>query len=95
MTDILFTENGDLLFTNGDISYGESTRQHQRDILLARPGDYKHAPDATIGIAREINDDDADQMLASILAKFRKDGMTVKKLNYTNGVLDINATYGS
>lgn len=93
MTDIQFGETGDLLFVDGDISYGESTKQHQRDILLAKPGDYKHAPDATMGINRELKDDDVDEMLGNILVKFRKDGMTFKKLDYKNGVLEINASY--
>ena len=96
MIDILSdTETGDLLFINGDIVYGESTKQHQRDILLAQPGDYKNAPDATIGISQYVNDDDPDAMLEDIRVKFRKDGMDVQELNYKNGILKITAPYAS
>lgn len=95
MTDLqLDTTNGDLLFTNGDLTYGESTRQHQRDILLAKPGDYLHAPDSTVGINKYAKEDDPDEMLADILVKFRKDGMNVKQMIYEHGLLKIEAPYG-
>lgn len=95
MTDILFQENGDLLFVNGDIQYGESTRQHQRDILLAQPGDYKHAPDATVGMKSYLKDDSKDELLSAILVKFRKDGMNVELIDLVGNELKIKASYAS
>lgn len=95
MTDILFDKNGDLLFINGDIQYGRSNQQHQRDILIARPGDYKTALPLGVGINDYLKDDDPNAMLSSIKQHFNKDGMVMKQLSYypDENKLIINAIY--
>jgi len=95
MTDVLLDSNGDILFINGDLQYGRSNQQHQRDILLARPGDFKTALPIGVGINDFLKDDDPNDMLSAIKQHFNKDGMTLQQLSYdtTNKQLIINATY--
>jgi len=96
MTDVVLDINGDIDFgANGDLKYGYSNLQHQRDILLCRPGDYKTALPIGVGINDYEKDDDANDMLSSIKQNFNKDGMTVKLLNYDQSAtkLYINAPY--
>lgn len=93
MTDVLFDSDGDIDFTNGDIHYGRSNQQHQKDILICRPGDYKNALPIGVGINDYLKDEDPNEMLSSIKQNFQKDGMTMKVLNYTNRKLTINAPY--
>jgi hypothetical protein len=96
MTDAyLDTVSGDIVFTNGDISYTESTEQHQRDLIIARKGDYKSAPDYGAGAADFLKDESADDMKIEIRRQLVKDGQNVSELSYdeTTGTLHIIATY--
>lgn len=96
MTDILFDTTGDVLFTNGDISYGESTTQHQRDILYAHAGGYKDAPTVGVGASAYVNGDDADfiMLMQQIRLQFTADGMRIKTLERgSNNIININAAY--
>ena len=95
MTDILFDTDGDLLFVAGDIAYGESTLQHQRDLLLARKGDYRNVPTVGVGIADYLNDDEVEDMQRAISREFGQDGMQVDKVFFDGStqVLTINASY--
>lgn len=49
------TENGDLLIANGDFVQGESESQHVEHLLIARKGQYKHAPLLGVGIGDMLN----------------------------------------
>lgn len=93
MTDILLNTNGDLQIVGGDIAYGESTLQHQRDLLLARVGDYRYAPTIGVGIKDYRNDDDSEDMLRAIAQQFSKDGMNVKRVAFANNKVNVNASY--
>lgn len=82
-TDLLQQEDGDLLLVSGDIVWGESTLQHQRDILLARKGDIRQAP--LVGVnAEDYIGDDSEDLLRSVRTEFAKDGMKVKRI-WTEG----------
>jgi hypothetical protein len=94
MLDILEDETGDLLLENGDLQIGESTKQHQRDILLARQGEYRRAPLRTIGIEDFIDDEKPDDLQAAIRIAMAKDGMKVKANGFdVNGHLILDASY--
>lgn len=77
--DMLQDEEGDILLKDGDVVWGESTTQHQRDILLVRPGDFKVSPRG-VGLGDYIDDEDPEEMLRNARKQFVKDGMTVQKL---------------
>jgi len=94
MTDIVLdTNTGDLVFINGDIAYGESTLQHQRDILQAHPGDYRYAPTVGVGVQDFVKDDDPENMLRAIAQQFTADGMTVNSIVFSNNKVNVNANY--
>ena len=84
MIDIQHTSDGDLDLSTGDVLYGESTAQHQRDILLAGKGHYKEAPETGVGVMEYINDSDAGNLLRSIRKEFTRDGMKVTRLSMDN-----------
>ena len=93
MTDILQDSNGDIQLVNGDIAYGESTLQHQRDILLTLPGELKHAPDRGVGIVKHQDDEGVEDLLRSTRKEFIKDGMTVRSIKLENNNIATNAAY--
>jgi hypothetical protein len=84
MTDVgLDITTGDLVFSiAGDIGYVESTEQHQRDLIIARKGDYKCAPDYGAGAADFLKDENADDMQIEIRRQLTKDGQQVNVLKY-------------
>jgi len=93
MQDILENTDGGLIWENGDISWGEASQQHQRDILLARKGEYRLAPSATVGIADFLQDDNPDEMNRDIRRRFAQDGLTISSMKILNGSIQIDAKY--
>jgi hypothetical protein len=92
--DLLQTDDGDLKLVNGDIVYGESTQQHQRDIMLLKPGDNKMQPDIGVDFASFIEGDDMSGLLRTISLQFAKDGMKVNKVTPAEGgIINIDAAY--
>ena len=94
MKDILFNTNGDLDLSSGDLRYGEATQQHMRDILLARKGDYRLAPSATVGLFDYLDGEEPDLMYSEIRKRFAQDGLVVVKIS-ANDKLNIDAHYNS
>lgn len=80
-TDIKQTENGDIDLSIGDMLYTESTRQHQKDLLLADKGHYKETPEAGIGALNYLNDTEPENLYRAIRKEFTRDGMKVIKVN--------------
>jgi hypothetical protein len=94
MYDILDDrETGELAWVNDDLVWGESTQQHGRDILLARPGDYRQAPTATVGLPDYLEDDQPDELTRAIRVCYARDGMTIDYLTINNGNIEIDAHY--
>ena len=93
--DILFTTDGDLDMSVNDLQYGESTDQHQRDILLARKGDYKMAPTVGVGLMDYLLDHTPDEMQREIRQQLYQDGMEVNQITFSNGLLTLDAPYAS
>ena len=86
--------DGDLVLTSGDITYKESTRKHQQNIMIARKGEYRFAPLATIGIEDYLDDERPEDMLQEIRNKFKLDGMKIDKIEIVgDGKLNILAKY--
>ena len=92
--DYLKTDDNDLLIRDGDFVVGDSTEQHQKDLLLARPGSYRFAPLTGVNLENWINDDDLSGLQRIINRVFRGDGMTVRRLEiFENGKILIIAPY--
>jgi hypothetical protein len=81
MKDFLQLPDGDLDFSNGDISYVDASLQHQRDTILTRPGALKHAPTVGVGVEDYFNDDSPEDLLRKTRQEMLKDGMNVKKIS--------------
>lgn len=95
MRDFKQKIDGDIDLSSGDIVWGESTRQHQRDIILTHPGELKHALDSGVGVDDFINDDNPDELLRKTRQEFIKDGQKVTKISFNNGTINTEAYYAS
>lgn len=94
MKDILTDENNDLLITDGDFAFGESSLQHQKHILLAQKGEYKIHPEVGVGIKNMYDDENPKKVLLEIKKQFEYDGMNVLKIKLLKtGKLFIDAFY--
>lgn len=93
MVDIQLDETGDVALTD-DIAYaGDSTLQHQRDILIAAKGHYKEAPAVGVDIAMQVNESNPEQLLRSVRLELTRDGMRVNTVAVADGNLKIEAYY--
>lgn len=86
-------ETGELLIKDGDLVVGESSLQHQKDLLLLQKGELKYEPLIGVGIADFMDDEGTEDLFRTIRKEFAKDGMKVKELKEVNGELMIDAEY--
>lgn len=92
--DILIDEDGDLLFKDGDLVIGESTRQHQKLLLLIEKGELRQFPTHCVGVRTWINDDvNFADLKLEIKREFERDGMTVSKITLNSQVVQTEASY--
>lgn len=93
--DFLLGDDMDLTIVDGDFEWGESTQEHQRDILLATKGSFRQVPDVGVGVVQELlNDASYDEIRRTIQQELEKDGMAVKRLKSTEqGQFEIIAPY--
>ncbi len=88
-TDIIRGSDGDYIIKNGMLVFGDSTSQHQEDILTATQGQYADSPTIGVGLVQYILDDDSQLGLETEIQKqFELDGMVVN--TNKNGVIDAN-----
>jgi hypothetical protein len=88
------TDDGDLLFENGDLVVAESTDQHQADILFAGKGHYREFPDLGVDLMNWLEDDALGDLAGVIQQEFEGDQMQVNKLKVTqSGKVNIDAEY--
>lgn len=94
--DFVVDQDGDLLFKGGDIALGESTLLHQRDLLLAYPGDFRQHPTIGVAIRRELNNTiGRDEIRSRIRREMEQDGQRIERLDVDGqGNIDIIAEYG-
>lgn len=93
MIDIAQTSGGDIELATGDLTYNESTEQHQQDILIADQGHYKEFPDIGVGILNFLHDTDPENLLRTTRKQFTKDGMKVRHIGIKNNQIDVKAEY--
>lgn len=94
MLDYKQTPDGDLDFTNEDLSITESTTQHQRDLLLSGKGHIRQSPETGVDSIEYLQDNEPENYLRAVRIEFSNDGMNVKSVavNQT-GNLEIDAEY--
>ncbi len=84
----------DLDFSSGDLQYAESTKQHQRDLILAAQGHIRDMPDRGVGSLNFIQDNDRDYYLREVRIELAKDGQKVHSVGETEtGVIYVDAAY--
>ncbi len=93
--DILLDDNNDLLVGSGDFGVGDASAQSQRLLLLLNKGELKQSPLTGVGITSYIDDEDAAGLMRSIRTEFVKDGIRVKKIDFTNGKITTDAEYSN
>lgn len=86
MIDISHTENGDIDFSGGDLTYSESTGQHQKDILVSDKGHYKQTPELGVAVLDYVNDTEPENLYRAIRKEFTRDGMKVTKVSMDNTI---------
>lgn len=94
MTDITLNETEDLAIRNGDFNIGESTAQHQRQLLLNNKGDFKQNPTIGVGAFSYFDDEHKHDLIRAVSMEFARDGMEVQQVALdATGVLNSNAFY--
>lgn len=94
MTDILLDSELDLKIHNGDIATGESTRQHEKCILLSEKGHYREFPFVGVGLQSWLLEDDFSELPEEIQKQYELDGMTVNELQvFTDGSIKTDVIY--
>lgn len=91
--DITHTREGDIDLAAEDITYSESTHQHQKDILLSGKGYYKSTPATGVGLINFLQDTNPENLLRTVRKEFARDGMKVNKISYINGQIKAEAYY--
>jgi hypothetical protein len=87
-------EDDELQISHGDFIKGESTIQHQTDLLCAEKGDYKLNPTMGVAALAYVDDEDPQNLRRAIAVEFTRDGMQVNKIDWrSNTNLTIDAFY--
>ena len=93
-TDILLDDNNNIIIENGDFKIGDSTRQHQKHLLIANPGDIKDKQLVGVGIFTQLDDESPDDLIRDIRTQYVRDGMTVDNLSVgSDGKINVDAKY--
>ena len=91
-TDITTVEY-DLAIADGDLCIGAAEEQNQRLILATNKGDWKATPTVGVGIMHYIESATSGELAREIRTQLTADGMTVSKVNITDGNIDVEAYY--
>jgi hypothetical protein len=93
--DIAIDSTNDIAIVGNDFAIAESTLQHQDDLLIAQPGDFKESPIIGVGIANWINEEITEQDVKSkITREFENDGMIISSLKVAGlNNIKISASY--
>lgn len=93
MIDYGYDDDNDLDIAGGDFAREESTRQHQRQMLLNVKGDYKQSPLTCVGAVLFLDDSNQSGLFREISQQYTGDGMDVQFVGKENGQLKVRAEY--
>lgn len=94
MIDIALNDTEDLAIKNGDFLTGESTAQHQQQLLLNNKGDFKQNPTIGVGAFSYFDDEHMHNLIRAVSIEFARDGMDVREVKLDNkGTLNSIAYY--
>jgi hypothetical protein len=87
-------ELDDLSVISGDLFKTESTREHQKELILNSKGDYKQNPTICVGAFSYMDDESKLGMVRAISIEFARDSMDVKSVSLSPvGDINTNAVY--
>ena len=94
MKDFLVDETtGALIWENGDLKFGDSTRQNQKALLVANKNEYKQSPTVGVGIFTALHDEGPNDLFRAIRMEMVKDGMKINDLSIKDGIINLEASY--
>lgn len=94
MKDFIVNETtGELEWENGDLKFGDSTRQNQKALLVANKNDYKQSPTIGVGIFTALHDEGPNDLFRAIRIEMVKDGMKINDLSINNNKISLDGTY--
>jgi hypothetical protein len=94
MKDLKKDTDGDLLISNNDLVIGISDLQHQEDLILTEKGSVKQYPEAGVGAASYLENDEGAELLREIGLQFTADGMDVQGVSLLdNGNIKFEGAY--
>jgi hypothetical protein len=96
--DYLLDDDNDLRIEDGDFLLGESTLQHQNQLIVGKKGDLRQFPKTNVGIDEYILDDAPGDVYIEIRKQLGADGNIIRNVVVTmdaDGKLNpsINAYY--
>lgn len=87
--DYLNTDDGDLLFENGDLVVGDSDEQHVQDICKANKGAYREHVLLGVDAIRYVNSSGKRRQFTRVVKEeLKKDGYSGLKIRFANDRLD-------
>jgi hypothetical protein len=94
LIDIELDASEDLQIAGGDFALGESTDEHQKQLIFNNKGDFKQNPTVCVGAFGFLDDESKQNLIRQISVEFTKDGMDVKGVSLSReGIINSNAVY--
>lgn len=93
--DMILNSDYEITAANDDFVMGESTRQHQEQLLVNAKGAFKLSPLTGVGIDEFVQDDRVADMLREIKEQFINDGMINVDVQLSDDKLYVNGEYSS
>lgn len=90
---ILLDDNSDLLIRGKSLVIGDAIGQNQKNLILIEKTELKFTPMRGVGARRFLEDNTPDNLAREIRREFELDGMKVKSLKLTDGIINADAAY--
>ena len=83
--DILFDDNGEELFKDGDHVIGDATMHYSKLLIMCEKGENKKHPDSGVGVNSWLLDEaGGDDLKKEITAQLEGDGQVIETLTGDN-----------
>jgi len=93
MKDLLLDQNNDLMITNGDLTIGDSDKQHQKLILSSYKGEWKANPELGAAVQDMLSDDNFSKYIIEAKKQLEYDGMRIDDIRLERDQLIIDGKY--
>lgn len=90
---ILLADDSDLLIRDKSIVIGNTVAQNQKNLILIEKTELKFTPMRGVGAKRFLEDHTPDNLAREIRQEFSIDGMLVKTVKISEGIINVDAAY--